>query len=117
MAIPTQDSVIERYMASARQNGECAHAGKHKEANRAYDRMMEALRELRRLPDRGEAVLLALTGNENNWIRLAAAIHLLPLREADACATLEALMRTSGFESLEAREALKEWRAGRLRGN
>ena len=77
--------------------------------------MIAALAELRERSDRGESILIELLNHPNEWVRLDAAIHLLPLRAELASATLENL--ASGPQSqLEfiAKMGLREWRAGKL---
>ncbi|HTG25013.1 MAG TPA: DUF2019 domain-containing protein [Reyranella sp.] len=105
----------DRYIAEATEHGRCTESGDYKRGNSAYDRMIAALAELRGHADRGEAVLTKLLNHPNEWVRLDAATHLLPLRAELASANLENL--ASGPQSqLEfvAKMVLREWRAGRL---
>jgi hypothetical protein len=106
---------VERYIAEAADHGRCTESGDYKRGNAAYDRMIAALAELRGHADQGEAVLTKLLNYPNEWVRLGAATHLLPLRAELASATLENL--ASGPQSqLEfiAEMVLREWRAVRL---
>ena len=105
----------DRYVADAAEHGRCTESGDFKKGNAAFDRMINALAELRRRPDRGESVLIELLNHPNGWVRLDAATHLLPLRADVASTILEGL--ASGPQSqLEfvAKIVLREWRAGRL---
>ena len=105
----------DRYIAEAAEHGRCTESGDFKRGNAAYDRMKVALAELRRHTDRGELVLIGLLNHPNEWVRLGAATHLLPLRAELATTILEKL--ASGPRSdaeFNARMVLREWRAGRL---
>jgi hypothetical protein len=105
----------DRYLAAAAEHGRCTESGDYKKGNAAYDRMIAALAELRERSDRGESILIELLNHPNGWVRLDAAIHLLPLRAELASTTLENL--ASGPQSqLEfiAKMGLREWRAGKL---
>jgi hypothetical protein len=105
----------ERYVAETAEHGRCTESGDYKRGNAAYDRMIAALAELRGRADRGESVLIELLDHPNGWVRLGAAIHLLPLRAELASTVLEDL--ASGPQSqleFNAKMGLREWRAGRL---
>jgi uncharacterized protein DUF2019 len=105
----------DRYIADAAEHGRCTESGDSKRGNAAFDRMIAALAELRRRPDRGESVLIELLSHPNGWVRLEAATHLLPLRADVASTILENL--ASGPQSLlefVAKIVLREWRAGKL---
>jgi hypothetical protein len=106
---------VAKYVVAVERHGASTDRGNAPSANRAYDQVMEALRDLRAMPDRGEAVLLELTSHQNDWVRVAASTHLLPLNEEQALATLEKLTASAnGFVSTNAEVILKEWRAGRF---
>ena len=105
----------ERYVAETAEHGRCTESGDYKRGNAAYDRMIAALAELRERADRGESVLIELLDHPDGWVRLDAAIHLLPLRAELASTILEDL--ASGPQSqleFNAKMGLREWRAGRL---
>jgi hypothetical protein len=70
---------------------------------------------LRERADRGESVLIELLDHPNGWVRLDAAIHLLPLQAELASTILESLASGPRSEvEFEARMILREWRAGTL---
>ena len=105
----------DRYIAAATEHGRCTESGDFKKGNAAYDRMIAALAELRARSDRGELVLMQLLDHPNEWVRLDAATHLLPLRVELASTILENL--ASGPQShveFDAKMVLREWRAGTL---
>ena len=81
----------DRYIADAAEHGRCTESGDFKRGNAAFDRMIAALAELRRRPDRGESVLIELLSHPNGWVRLDAATALLPLRPDVASTVLEDL--------------------------
>jgi hypothetical protein len=105
----------DRCIAAAAEHGRSTESGDYKKGNAAYDRMIAALAELRERADRGESVLKELLDHPNGWVRLDAAIHLLPLRAELASTVLEDL--ASGPQSqleFNAKMGLREWRAGKL---
>jgi hypothetical protein len=105
-----------RYIAEAAEHGRCTENGNYKRGNVAYDRVIAALAELRGHADQGEAVLTELLNHPNEWVRLGAATHLLPLRAELATTILENL--ACGPQSqleFNAKMVLREWRAGRLK--
>jgi Domain of unknown function (DUF2019) len=107
---------VDRYVAAALQHGECTRRGDSDAGNKAYARMIDALRELRAEPDGGKNALSELINNSDDWVKVWAATHLLPLSEGVACAALNRV--ASGPPSLaefNAKIVLKQWRAGRLR--
>jgi hypothetical protein len=109
-------TVVERFVDSAITHGETAATGDYKTGNKAYDRKRAAVVELRKLPDRGEAALVALLEHPNLWVKKSAATYLLPLREDLACATLERLELSSNKHlAFDAKMTLQEWRSGRLK--
>src|SRR2546428_2199911 len=82
-------TIADDYRAAAREHGECSKTGDYKTGNKAYARKMKALGKLRKLDDHGEAVLLSLLNDPDEFVRQSAATHLLPLREETAIAALE----------------------------
>jgi hypothetical protein len=107
---------VARYVDAAERHGKSTERGTAMSANRAHDQLMEALRGLRAMPDRGEAGLLELISHQSDWVREWASTHLLPLAEARALATLEELTNAkSAFVRVNAKMVLREWRAGRLK--
>jgi len=109
-------SSAERYEAAARQHGKSTSIGEPDAANRAYVQMMEALQELHGEADQGRSILSKLVSHSDDWVKIWASTHLLPLAEIQARAILERI--ASGPPSLvefNAKMVLQEWRAGRLR--
>jgi len=106
----------DRYVAETVEHGRCTENGNFRKGNAAFDRMLAVLAELRRHVDRGESVLVELLDHPNEWVKLGAATHLLPLREELANAVLEKL--ASGPRSMiefNAKMVLQEWRNGSLK--
>jgi hypothetical protein len=109
-------TIVEQYVAAAREHGKCTETGNYKSGNKAYDRIIAAIREMRKLPDRGEVILTELLFQPDDWVKMWAATHLLPLREAAASTVLARLASVSpGLLRADADMVLKEWRAGRLK--
>jgi Domain of unknown function (DUF2019) len=107
----------DRYVAAAAEHGRCTASGDYKKGNAAFDRMKAALAGLRRSADRVESVLMGLLNHPDGWVRLGAATDLLPLR-ADLASTILENLASGPRSQLEfvARMVLREWRAGRLKG-
>jgi len=77
--------------------------------------MMKARHDLKKLPDRGLAVLMRLIQHPNDWVKTAAGTHLLPLNEQLGCAVIERLLNsTSRHVTSDAKLILREWRAGHM---
>jgi hypothetical protein len=107
---------VDRYVVAALQHGECTRRGDSDAGNKAYAQMIDALREVRAEPDGGKDALSELTKYSDDWVKVWAATHLLPLSEDVACATLNSV--ASGPPSLaefNAKMVLNQWRAGRFR--
>jgi hypothetical protein len=106
----------DRFAAEAAEHGRCTESGDFRKGNAAYDAMTAALKELRERADRGEAPLLELLNHPNNWVKLAAATHLLPLRPELASEVLEKLASGPRSEArFDARIVLRQWRSGKLK--
>jgi HEAT repeat protein len=106
----------DRYVAEAVEQGRCTESGDFRKGNAAYDAMIAALAELPRRADRGEAPLLELLDHPNEWVKLSAATHLLPLRSEVASELLDKLASSlRAALRFEAEMVLREWRAGRLK--
>ena len=113
---PLETKIAERYIAAASQHGACSETGNYRVGNAAYDRMMKARHDLKKLPDRGIAVLMKLMQHPNDWVKSAAGTHLLPLNEQLGCAILERLLDgPSRHVASNAELILREWRAGHMR--
>ncbi len=110
------ESLLERFKEAATSHGEKTSAGDYKKTNKAYDRMIAAVRAMRQLPDRGQAILESLLTDPDASVRSGAACYLLPLNERAAIPILEEVANSKNpLISLDAEMVLKEWRAGRLK--
>lgn len=109
-------SIANRYADAARQHGECTRRSDPEGANKAYFQMIEALRKLREAPDRGESALLELTKHSDEWVKVWASTHLLPISEQPALEVLKHLAGGStGIIQFDAKMVLQEWESGNLR--
>lgn len=112
MAMTPEDSFVE----SAKEHGQGIIEGDPNITNRAYDRVVSAIKDLRKCPDRGELFLTGLLGREDLSVVRAAATYLLPLREKEAVRALERVAKDGlPLIAFGADMTLKEWRAGRLK--
>jgi hypothetical protein len=107
-------SEVERYIRAAEAHGKGMDTFDHRAANRAYDRLISALKALRRTPDKGKGALTGLLNHSNIRVRHCAAVSLLPLDSVKALKVLEEIAKDPGMVGLDAETALREWRAGRL---
>lgn len=106
----------DRYIAAAVEHGRCTENGDFRKGNAAFDRMKAVLAELRQGVDRGESVLIELLDHPNEWVKVGAATHLLPLRADLSIAVLEALAsEKQGMIGFDAEMVLQEWRKGALK--
>jgi hypothetical protein len=108
-------SAAERYEQAAIDHGKYTNNGNSVACNRAHDRVLRALRELRTQPDRGETTLLGLVNHSDDSVCVWAAGHLLSLRPDVAIPVLERIAPGSGQVAFDALMVLKLWRAGRLK--
>ena len=108
------DDLVADYRGSAAAHGAATEAGDHKKANRQHDRLIEVLRQIRDSGATGDKALLGLLSDENTWVRLWAASHLLRVDEDQARRTLELLSQESGVVALDAEMVLSEWHKGTL---
>lgn len=80
-----------------------------------YDRIVGALRALRKSPDQGESFLLSCLADPDPSVVTWAALYLLPYREREAMQALDRVAHgDAGLVGLGAETTLAEWRAGRL---
>jgi hypothetical protein len=106
----------DRFIEGARQHGEGTVEGNAPAANRAYKKLIAALREIRRTPDKGEAFLAKQLRSENPSVVTWSALHLLPYRQDEAVLALQRVAETGPpLIAFGAEMTLKEWRAGRLK--
>jgi hypothetical protein len=111
MKTSPQDCFIE----SAKEHGQGIIEGKLQITNRAFDKVVSAIKDLRKSPDKGEGFLIGLLDEDNLSIVRAAAIYLLPLREVEAVQALERVAKDGlPLIAFGAEMTLKEWQAGRL---
>src|SRR5262249_39741249 len=105
----------KRFIEYARQQGEATREGDPDGANAAYQGLVAALRELRKLSDRGEHFLLTLLFDKDLSVVTWAALYLLPIREVEAIDALRRVVETRTPRiSFDAEMTLEEWIKGRL---
>jgi hypothetical protein len=106
----------DRFVEAAQEHGRGIIEGEPRITNRAYDRVVSAIRDLRKTPDRGEGFLLGLLDKEDLSVVRAAATYLLPLREVEAAQALDRVAKDGlPLIAFGAEMTLEEWRAGRLK--
>ena len=107
---------FDQYLYAIRQHRVFMDALDPKSANEEYRKMMLALKDIRKTPDRGLDFLTRLAKEEGDDVACVAAAHLLPLDEKLAIRTLKKIAKKgTGENSFEAEMVLKEWKAGRMK--
>jgi len=107
--------LIADYRNSAAAHGAATEVGDHKNANKHHDRLTQELLQLRTSGSAGDQALLGLLNDENSWVRLWAASHLLRVYEDQARRTLEMLSNGPGILAFDAQMVLSEWGKGTLK--
>ena len=106
----------ELFVEGARQHGEGTIEGDATATNMAYRKLISALREIRKMPDKGEGFLFGLLDNDDPSVVTWSALHLLPFKEDEAVLALQKAAETAPpLIAFGAEMTLKEWRAGRLK--
>jgi hypothetical protein len=104
-----------RFREAAIAHAAGTNEGNAREANRAFDRKITAVKAMRTTPDRGKGHLTEMLFDPEVAVRYSAATYLLPLDEPAAVFVLEEVARGNHkLVSFGAEMVLKEWRAGRL---
>jgi hypothetical protein len=106
--------IIDEYKNNAESHGDATNAGDYKVANKCHDKLIKALKELRKLGEEGSIALLSLTDEKNDSIRCWAATHSLKYNTEKAEKTLQDLHKQSGPIAFNAEMVLSEWKKGTL---
>lgn len=112
----TKISIEESYVDSAILHHEKLLLGDPKGSNRQHDRLIKAIRQIRKQSDQGRVFLSDLLEHENDSVRLWAACHLLTIDEKKAVETLKKIAAKTATWQLQtdAEMTISEWKAGRL---
>lgn len=109
-------SAQDRFVEGAHQHGLYTVSGDALATNRAYNKIILALKELRRTSDGGEGFLSSLLQNEDLSIVSWAASYLLDFKPEKARQALDRVVKEGPpLIAFDAEMTLKEWRAGRLK--
>ena len=105
----------ERFVDGARSHGVGTIQGDAPATNKAYKKLISALRELRETPDHGVSFLLGLLKDDDPSVVTWAALHLLPSKQDEATFALRNVASTATpLIAFGAEMTLKEWQSGRL---
>lgn len=107
------NDLIAVYEDNARKHGEATLTGDSKTANRSFDKMIDALKDIYSLDSSGK-LFLELLKNDDESVRLWSATHALFINESMALSTLESLASDSGIQSFSASMVVDEWKKGNL---
>jgi Domain of unknown function (DUF2019) len=112
----TKISPEDSYVDAAILHHEKLLLGDPKGSNRQHDRLIKAIRQIRKQGDQGKDFLLGLLQHENESVKLWAACHLLTIDEKRAVETLKKIAAKASAWQLQtdAEMTISEWRAGRL---
>lgn len=106
---------MNRYRAAAAAHSRATLSGDAREANRQYAELNAAFVILRSMDPPGLALLTPLMTDEDAGVRLWSASHLLSIAPDRASKVLEKLdQQEANLIGFDAKQTLKEWRAGRL---
>ncbi len=108
------EDAIEKYIKFAAIHGECTESGDYKQGNKAHDKVLKALSQLRAAGDQGRQALVALLQHENASVRLWAATHLLKTDPAIAIEKLKEIAVGQGMIAFDAETVLSEFAKGTL---
>ena len=113
--MPPKNPEVEYVAAAILHLGQLEN-GDSKSSNAAHDRLIRAIREIRKQNDRGRLFLLENLKHTEENVRLWSASHLLPLEERAALAELNNLARdaNSRVVSSSADVTIAEWKKGTL---
>lgn len=106
----------DEYIEAAILHRQLIEAGDRKGSNSAHDRLIRAIKAIRKSSDKGRFFLSGLLKHNDENVRLWGASHLLPLEEENALAELRRLSRnaTSWIVRSSAEVTEAEWRKGTL---
>ncbi len=107
------EELVQEYEQAAETHGQALSAGDNRSANRAYDRLASAYRELR---NRSVThLLLPLLSCEDKSVRLWVAAHALEFAPELGEPVLLELAARPGLLRTRAEYTLKAWREGTLK--
>jgi hypothetical protein len=110
-------NLSEDFRIAAVAHGLGTREGRPEDTSAAYKLKLAVLAQLRKLPDRGQAIFESLLEDPDPAVRSAAACQLLPFNEELAISALEKVVAMGDHPLIRfgARMILTEWRAGRLK--
>ncbi len=105
--------IIKRYENAAKGHGQATEQGDSDNANRAYDDIVDAIKDLKSAGGHLSA-LATLLEHDDPHVRCWSASHLLWDCTEEAVAVLQDLSTHSGIVGLDATMTLREWENGTL---
>ena len=106
------ETLIEQFCTAADQQAEATESGDYKRGNKAYQHIVEALKELE--AHQATQLLRPLLQSSSVGVRVWTAGYLLSHNEPEAATTLEEIAEQKGIQALNAQMTLRQWRAGTL---
>lgn len=112
MKIKNIDEALSLFEKAAIEQGEAIKLGKHKKANRNYDKMKNVVIYLRNNESLNRLSIFYVHPNVS--VRTWAASYLLPLYEKESIRVLKEIVKMNILGSLDAEMTIKEWKKGNL---
>jgi hypothetical protein len=109
----TTDALVEEYRQFALAYGAAMEAGRHRRANRAFDKLLRIRRALRQAGPEHARKLLRLLNDDSVYVRLSVATDAIELSPQDAERVLTNIAQEAqGMIGFEAEMTLKYWKKG-----
>ena len=106
---------ISEYAELSRLYGDAIEEGNHKQANKAYDKLMNVYRQIKKLGALSSTRFHDLLSSPSMGTRLWAATHYLAISNDEAEKVLASLGKVpNSLLALSAKITLEEWEKGRL---
>jgi hypothetical protein len=107
------EELVQEYEQAAAAHGQALATADHHSANRAYDRIASAYRELRSRAASPQLLPLLRSNDEN--VRACVAAHALEFAPEQGEPVLLGFTARPGLLRIRAEYTLKAWRAGTLK--
>mgnify|MGYP000837606930 CR=1 FL=1 len=111
--IETIEQALELFEKYSISRGAAIDSGNSKLANRYYDKIRNLILFLREKKELSQ--LATFYYHPNAFVRLAAAVNLLPVFEKESLKIMKEVTKEKGIVSLEAEMTIREWKNGNLK--
>jgi hypothetical protein len=108
------DNLIKITIENSIIKGENTEKGDYKKVNKAYDKIVKTIKELKKV-DPECRQLIQLLKHDNDSVKLTAAYYLLPYSKKIAEKILKKISKKNGLIAFGAKMTLQEWEKGNLK--